>query len=401
MRPTIPRLSSSAARRIAIAAQGLARPRPNGPVDRGHLRRLVDRIGLIQIDSVNTLARAHELPVFARLGPHRRDLLRLATERHRDLFEYWGHAACLMPMASQPLWRWRMDAWRAREGVRMERIERERPAYREAILAELRDRGPLAASELTDGGSATGPWFGWADGKIVLEWLFWVGDLSIAGRRNTFERVYDLTERVVPAEILATPTPSLQDAHRELVRIAARALGVATRRDIFDYFYLRADRTSRAIAELVEAGHLQPVAVEGWSEPAYLSTEARQPRRVDARALLAPFDPLVFDRARVERLFKMRYRIEIYTPAHRRVFGYYVLPFLLRDSLVGRVDLKADRVRGSLVVQAAWMEPGVDPPTVAGALAEELRVMAEWLELSAIEVRPQGDLAAALARVAG
>jgi uncharacterized protein YcaQ len=283
----------------------------------------------------------------------------------------------------------------------MARIERERPGYREAVLAELRERGPLAASELTDGGSATGPWFGWADGKIVLEWLFWVGDVSIAGRRSTFERVYDLTERVVPADILAAPTPSREDAHRELVRIAARALGVATRRDIFEYFYLRADRTARAIAELVEAGELRPVAVEGWSEPAYLSLEARQPRHVDARALLAPFDPLVFDRKRVERLFKMRYRIEIYMPAHQRVFGYYVLPFLLGDRLVGRVDLKADRARGALIVQAAWMEPEVDPPAVAAALAEELWVMAGWLELGDIEVRPQGDLAPDLARVVG
>jgi uncharacterized protein YcaQ len=392
-----PRLSAAAARRIALAAQGFADPRPAGPVNRGHLRRIVDRIGLLQIDSVNVLVRAHELPVFARLGPYRRSIVKESTERRRELFEYLGHAACLMPMTTQPLWRWRMERLRDRWRGSVDRIERERPGYAAAVLAEVRDRGALAASDLTDGGTASGPWWGWADGKEVLEWLHWAGDLSIAGRRNGFERVYDLTERVVPAEILAAPTPSIEDAHRELVRTAARALGVATRRDIFSYFYLRADRTAKSIAELVEEGELVPVTVDGWSDPAYLAAGARQPRSVEARALLAPFDPVVFDRDRVERLFGMRYRIEIYTPAPKRVFGYYVLPFLLGDTLVGRVDLKADRAQETLLVQAAHGEPGVDLGVVAAALAEELRVMAGWLELAKIEVRGQGDLSPALA----
>jgi hypothetical protein len=392
-----PRISVTAARRIALAAQGFADPRPTGRIGRGHLRRLVERIGLIQIDSVNTLVRAHELPAFARLGPYPRALIKESTERHRELFEYWGHAACLMPMSTQPLWRWRME--RLREGERggVDRIERERPGYAAAVLAEVRDRGPIAAGDLTDGGTAKGPWWGWADGKSVLEWLFWAGELSVAGRRNGFERVYDLTERVVPPEILAAPTPSIDDAHRELVRIASRALGVATRTDISTYFYLRADRTVASIAELVEAGDLVPVTVDGWSQSAYLAAGARRPRRVNARALLAPFDPLVFDRVRVERLFGMRYRIELYTPAPKRVFGYYVLPFLLGDTLVGRVDLKADRARATLLVQAAWGEPGIDVPVVARALADELRVMAGWLELERIEVGPKGDLSSALA----
>jgi uncharacterized protein YcaQ len=392
----LPRLSTAEARRIALAAQGFAEPRPAGRIDRRHLRRLVDRIGLIQIDSVNVLARAHELPAFARLGPYPRTLIKDSTERHRELFEYWGHAACLMPIATQPLWRWRMEGLRDSDRGGVDRIERERPGYAAAVLAEVRDRGPISAGELTDAGTTKGPWWGWADGKEVLEGLFWAGELSIAGRRNGFERVYDLTERVIPAEVLAVPTPSIQDAHRELALLAARALGVATRRDISTYFYLRADRTTAAIAALVEGGELLPVTVEGWSEPAYLAAAARRPRNVAARALLAPFDPLVFDRDRVERLFGMRYRIEIYTPAPKRVYGYYVLPFLLGDTLVGRIDLKADRERATLLVQAAHGEPGVDFPAVAAALAEELRLMARWLDLVDIEVRPKGDLAGAL-----
>ena len=358
---------------------------------------MLDRIGLVQIDSVNVLVRAHELTPFARLGPYPRALIKDSTEVHRELFEYWGHAACLMPMTTQPLWRWRMEELRERWQDGVNRVEGYRPGYVANVLDELRDRGPLAASELTDGGTSTGPWWGWAEGKSVVEWLLAAGDLSVAGRRKGFERVYDLTERVVPAAVLATPTPSIEDAHRALVRIASQALGVATRADISNYFYLRADRTTRSIAELMEEGELVEVAVDGWSERAYLATAARRPRRVDTRALVAPFDSLVFDRARVERLFGMRYRIEIYTPAPKRVYGYYVLPFLLGDALVGRIDLKADRARGALLVQAAHGEPGVDIPTVAAALAEELRLMAGWLELGDIEVRPQGDLAPALA----
>jgi len=396
-RAPLPRLSAAGARRIAIAAQGLAGAGDGRPVDRRRLRRMVDQIGLIQIDSVNTVVRAHELPPFARLGAYPRSLIKEGTERHRDLFEYWGHAACLMPIATHPLWRWRMEQMRERWRRGVDRIERERPGYVAAVLAEVRDRGPIAASDLTDGGKAKGPWWGWAEGKTVLESLFWAGELSVAGRRGGFERLYDLTERVVPAAILALPTPSIEDAHRELVRIASRALGVATRKDIFNYFYLRADRAAASIAELVENGDLLPVTVDDWRDPAYLAAGAKRPRRVDGRALLAPFDPLVFDRDRVERLFGMRYRIEIYTPAPKRVYGYYVMPFLLGDTLVARIDLKADRARATLVVQAAHAEPRVDLPVVASALAEHLQLMAGWLELGDIEVRPRGDLSAALA----
>jgi uncharacterized protein YcaQ len=390
------RITAAAARRIALAAQGLAQPRPAGPVGRRQLRALVDRIGLLQIDSVNVLARAHELPPFTRLGPYSRSLIATSTERHRDLFEFLGHAACLLPTATQPLWRWRMERSRETWRGHVERIERDRPGYTDAVLHELRDRGPLTAAELTDGGQSKGPWWGWADGKAVVEYLWASGAVSVAGRRNSFERIYDITERVIPARILNAPTPSIEDAHRDLVRIVARALGVATRRDLYNYFYLRADRTATAITELVEAGELTPVEVEGWRDPAWLATGARIPRQVNGRALLAPFDPLVFDRDRVERVFGMRYRIEIYTPAPKRVYGYYVLPFLLGDTLVGRVDVKADRARRTLLVQAAHAEPDVDRAAVATGLAEELRLLAEWLELADIEVRPGGDLAGLL-----
>ena len=394
----LPSLSAADARRIAVAAQGLASAEHGRPADRRALRRMVDQTGLIQIDSVNTVVRAHELPPFARLGPYPRSLLKESTERHRDLFEYWGHAACLLPIETQPLWRWRMQALRERERHELARIEAERPGYVDAVLAELRDRGPLTAGELTDGGKARGPWWGWADGKLVLEWLFAAGDVSVAGRRGTFERVYDLTERVVPAAVLARPTPSVEDAHRDLVRISSRALGVGTRGEIGRYFYLGSARTAAAVRDLVETGELVPVTVDGWSEPAYLAAGARRPRSVAARALLAPFDPLVFDRDRVERLFGMRYRIEIYTPAPRRVYGYYVMPFLLGDTLVGRVDLKADRARSALVAQASWAEPGMDHAVVGPELAEHLRLMAGWLDLRDVEIRPKGDLAPAVAR---
>jgi len=270
----VPILSASAARRIALAAQGFAEPRPAGRVGRRELRRLVDRIGLIQIDSVSTLVRAHELPAFARLGPYPRTLIKDSTERHRDLFEYWGHAACLMPIRTQPLWRWRMHAMRDRERRWVDRIQRERPGYVDAVLAEVRERGPITAGELSDGGAATGPWWGWADGKVAIEHLFSIGELSVASRRNTFERAYDVTERVIPGAVLAAATPSLEDAHRELVRIVSRALGIATRKDIATYFYLAAARVSRSIAELVELGELEPVMVDGWSDRAYLAAGA-------------------------------------------------------------------------------------------------------------------------------
>ncbi len=280
----------------------------------------------------------------------------------------------------------------------MRRIQRDRPELVAEVLEEVRASGPVAASEVLEHErpKRTGPWWDWSDVKRALEWLFWSGQVTSARRRG-FERLYDLPERVLPRAVLAAPTPAEDDAQRALVRVAARSLGVATERDLRDYFRLGVEEARARVAELVEAGELWPVEVEGWRGPAYLDPGARLPRRVEARALVGPFDSLIWERPRVERVFGFRYRIEIYVPRPRRVHGYYVLPFLLGDRLVARVDLKADRQAGALLVQAAHAEPGA-PGDTAGALRDELRAMAGWLGLERVTVVPRGDLAPALAR---
>jgi uncharacterized protein len=388
------RLSAKSARRIALAAQGFAGDRRTAPVDARHLGQMAKRIGLLQIDSVNVLARAHYLPLFSRLGPYPRELLeRAAWGRPRRLFEFWGHEASLLPLETQPLMRWRMA--RAERGLgtwgRMKPYAGERRGEAEAMLRRIEADGPLAASDL-EGPRGAGGWWGWSDAKAALEYLFWSGHITAAARRSSFERVYDLTERVLPQAILATPTPAEADAHRELLRIAARALGAATLGDLRDYFRLSPEDAKPRLAELVEAGELIPVEVEGWRQAAYLHADARRPRRVEAQALLAPFDPLIWERSRTERLWAMRYRLEIYTPAEKRAHGYYVLPFLLDEALVARVDLKSDRAAGALRVQSAHAEPAA-PPHTAERLAAELRRMAAWLGLERIVVGDAGDLA--------
>ncbi|PZS35430.1 MAG: cytoplasmic protein [Pseudonocardiales bacterium] len=401
------RLSAAQARRIALAAQGFAEPRPTGRVDARHLRRVLSRIAILQIDSVNVFSRTHYMPLFSRLGPYSRDALDKLTAHtagpvRRELFEYWAHEASLVPVELQPLLRWRMqrahvDAWGG-----MRRISRDNPKLLDDVMALVREQGPIRANEtgIARPARRPGEMWNWHDGKVALEYLFWAGRVT-AARRINFERHYDLPERVLPAEILARPTPPVDDAQRELVRIAARAYGVATEPDLGDYFRLpRADSKAR-VAELVEAGALLPVEVDGWAAPGYLWPDARRPRRITARALLSPFDSLVWFRERTERLFGFRYRIEIYTPAAKRVYGYYVLPFLLGDMLVARVDLKSDRQAGVLRVQGAYLEDGADPYYVAGELAEELTVTAQWLGLDAVVVMPRGDLAPDLAKAVG
>ena len=374
-------LSAAEARRLAIAAQGLAAPRPDRPVGARALRRTVQRLGLLQIDSVNVLARAHYLPPFSRLGAYdTSDLDRLAHYAPRRLFEYWGHEASLLPVELHPLLRWRMDRATLDAWGGMRRVAAEKPHLLDEVLALVRERGPIAASEADDRPRRAGPWWDWSDVKRALEFLFWSGRITSARRRG-FERLYDLPERVIPRAVLAAPTPPVEEAQRELLRISARALGVAAERDLRDYFRLPAADAKARVAELVEAGHLLPVSVEGWRVPAYLDPAARIPRRVDGRALLAPFDPLVWERQRVERLFGFRYRIEIYVPAPQRVHGYYVLPFLLGDRLVARVDLKADRQNGRLLARAIHLEPDA-PPETREALDAELAEMAAWLELA-------------------
>jgi len=397
MADALPLLSMKQARRIALGAQGLARTRPAGPVSERRLLALVEKLNLFQIDSVNVVSRAHYLPAFSRLGAYPTQLLdRAAWGRPRRLFEYWAHEASLLPFELHPLLRWRMaEAERGEAGWKSLRtFVDERRGEADAIVARIAAEGPLAASDLEKG--RTG-WWAWSGAKRVLEWLFWAGKITTATRRGSFERVYDLPERVLPSRILALPTPSKADAQRALLERAARALGVTTSRDLRDYFRLSPGDTTPRIAELVEEGVLQPVRVEGWREVAYLHHDAARPRASEAHALLAPFDPLIWERSRAERLFGLRYRIEIYTPAEKRVHGYYVLPFLLRDGIAARVDLKADRKQGRLLVQASHGEAGA-PADTAEALADELRLMAQWLGLTEVRVERKGDLADALQR---
>jgi uncharacterized protein YcaQ len=391
-------LSRAEARRVALAAQGFAAARPNGTVDARHVRRVLDRVGLLQIDSVNVLVRSHYLPLHARLGSYPTALLdRLAYAKRRSLFEYWGHEASLLPLALQPLMRWRME--RAEQGVGMyrglARFGLEKADYVRRVLAEVTDRGPIAAGELSGGSRGEGGWWGWSEGKMALEFLFWAGRVTTAQRRN-FERIYDLPERVLPAELLAMATPSAADAQRRLIGLAAKALGVATERDLRDYFRLPPADARLRVAELVEAGELVPVRVEGWDRPAFLEREARLPRRIAAAALLSPFDSLIWERDRAERLFDFHYRIALYTPAALRTHGYYVLPFLLGDRLVARVDLKSDRAAGRLLVQASHAEAGIDPAAVAEPLHRELSALARWLGLESLAIADRGDLAPAL-----
>jgi uncharacterized protein YcaQ len=401
----VSRLTGAQARRIALAAQGFADRRPAGRVDARHIRRVVDRIGILQLDSVNVFCRSHYMPIFARLGPYPREALDRLTGHtagpiRRELFEYWAHEASLVPVELQPLLRWRMaradrDAWGS-----MVRAARDFPDLIDEVYELVTRRGPVRSADtgIPRPDPRPGHMWNWHDGKVALEYLFWSGRVT-AARRVNFERYYDLPERVLPVEIIATPTPSLEDAQRELVRIAARACGVATEPDLGDYFRLPRAESKQRVAELVEAGELLPVAVDGWRAPAYLWPEARRPRRVEARALLSPFDSLVWFRERTERIFDFRYRIEIYTPAAKRVHGYYVLPFLLGDALVARVDLKSDRQAGVLRVQGAFSERGVDVTQVAEELAAELTATAKWLDLDGVVVGGRGDLAAPLSHV--
>ncbi len=336
------------------------------------------------------------MPLYSRLGPYPLSLLdNAAVTRKRTVFEYWAHEASFLPVETYPLMRWRME--RALRGEEMylglAKWGSEHATYIEDIHRHVVECGPIAASAL-EGQKGSGGWWGWSHAKHAFEWLFWAGRITTAYRRG-FERFYDLPERVLPPAILDLPVPAAEDAHRELLRISARAHGVATSSDLRDYFRLSPADMKGRLEELVELGELIPVRVEGWDKPAYLHRDARLPRKIDARALLAPFDPVVFERSRTERLFDFRYRIEIYTPAEKRQYGYYVLPFLLGDTIVARVDLKADRPAGVLRVHAAYAEPCA-PPETAARLFDELKQMQRWLGLELIEVTPAGDLGPAL-----
>lgn len=390
---------------MALRAQGLDRPRRPVAVTMRHLQQVVDRLGLLQIDSVNVLARAHLVPGFSRLGRYDVALLDRASGRSpRRLVEAWAHEASLVSPATYRLLGWRRRAMRDKSWPRLSGVVADHPRIVEDVLGLVRDRGPITGRDVQVELEhlyprlAGGTWWMRSATKRVLEHLFLAGDIAVAGRTTAFERCYDLPERVLPAAVLAAGEPDQADAVRALVERGARAHGVGTAACFGDYFRVRPGPTQRAVGELVEAGVLRPVRVRGWDQrPVYLHRDATIPRRATGRALLSPFDPVVWERRRLEELFGTRYRIEIYTPAHQRVHGYYVLPFLIGERIAARVDLKADRRAGVLQVQAAHREDGA-PGSTAGALAAELRTMADWLGL--VAVRPgtgaHGDLVADL-----
>jgi uncharacterized protein len=392
-------LSQPQARRLALAAQGFLDPGHATPTLRT-FQRTLDRTGVLQVDSVNVLQRAHFMPLYSRMGPYDAGLLQRAStgRERRRMVEYWAHVQAFMPVDLWPAMRHRMASYRAKRGKWG--VMQANPDLEPELIAAIRDLGASTAREL-DGLAGGTPrlkehWgWNWSEERQVLDYLFLVGELAIAGRNSQFEVVYDLPERVLPAAVLAAPTPTLADAHRELVRRAARSHGVATVRCLADYYRMPVKDTATAVAELVEAGELEPARIEGWSRPAWVHVDARRPRRVHARALLSPFDPVVWLRERAERLFDFHYRIEIYVPQAQRVYGYYVLPFLLGDRIVGRVDLKADRAAGRLLVKGAYGEEHA-PAETAAELAQELRRLAGWLGLADIVVAPRGDLAPGL-----
>ncbi|MGH8986055.1 MAG: winged helix-turn-helix domain-containing protein [Acidimicrobiia bacterium] len=389
-------LSLEQARRIALAAQGFAERRPRGRIDRRHLRRVFERLGLVQIDSVNVLTRSHYLPLFSRLGAYDRSLLDRFAYIDHEVFEYWGHDASLIQTDLQPLLRWRMDGehrWPA-----MRRWMGENGALVEALHEKVLADGPVRARDVDGIGGTKGPWWGWGDTKRGLEHLFYVGRVG-AIRRTTFERAYCDPTLVVPAAVQERPTPAEHDALVALLERSARGHGVGTAPDLADYFRLPIKLVRPLLEEMAGDGILERVTVDGWRLPAYRHPDAALPRRVDACALVSPFDSVMWGRDRVEQLFGFRYRIEIYTPKPKRVYGYYVLPFLLGDRYVARVDLKADRASSRLLVQSAFAEEGVDDLEVAERLRDELRTMATWLGLDDVVIVDRGDLARALRAV--
>ncbi len=393
-------LSLAEARRLALAAQGFAAP-PAG-VGARDAKRLIERLGVVQIDSVNALVRSHYLPLLSRLGPYPRAILETLAwgpRRQRALFEYWGHEASLLPLSVYPLLRWRMRRAEQGRGIYggLARFGRERQDVIERVFRAVEAGGALGAGALATRPRKAGPWWDWSDEKQALEWLFAAGRLTVAGRRG-FERLYDLPERVLPAEVLAGPEPDEAEAQRRLLLRAADALGVATETDLRDYFRLDPADSKARLAELRESGELRAMRVEGWSQPAYCRGTPRIPRRVEASALLSPFDSLVWARARTERLFAFRYRLEFYTPAHRRVYGYYVLPFLHRERIPARIDLRAERATGRLRVLGVHEEPAGLNEEAMAALALRVRQLADWLGLAEIAVTCERPESARLRR---
>ena len=388
-------LSLAEARRLALAAQGFGRT-PRGVIAHKHLQAQIERLGVLQIDSVNALVRSHYLPAFSRLGHYQAehlDELAWGHARRRRLFEYWGHEASLLPLELYPLLRWRMRRAADGQGIYpgLARFGVERRDVIESVLQALRERGALGAGSLSSRTEKAGPWWDWSAEKTALEWLFAAGLVAVAGRRG-FERLYDLPERVITADMLNHPNLDEDEAQRRLLLRSADALGVATERDLRDYYRLDVSDSKRRIAELVEAGELLPVAVQGWRQVAYCRGEPRIPRCIRHSALLSPFDSLIWERERIERLFGFRYRLEIYTPQAKRVYGYYVLPFLHHERLLARVDLRSERAAGRLAVHAVHLEEAVLSEEARLALGDSLRTLAHWLGLEEVWLAPNVNL---------
>lgn len=381
---------------MALAAQGFADPRPTGPVTARHFRRALDRMTILQLDSVNVVCRSHYLPMLARLGPYDRAKLDKYLYWSGENFEYLSHEASITSQELHPLIRWRMANSRWKRGMA---LEREVPDYIQDVLDEVADRGPLSVKELSDPGKRTGPWWGQSKGKVALDWLYVSGRLAIRERTKMFVTVYDLPDRVIRQEVLDRPEVEASSAQRALLLTAARSHGVGTANDLADYFRLPMPVARPLLAELVDDGELEVVDVAGWGEPGLLHPAARRPRSITGRALLSPFDPIVWCRPRAERLFDFRYRIEIYVPEPKRIHGYYVLPFLLDGELLARVDVKADRKAGVLRARGSYLESGADRDRVAPELAAALSEMAHWLDLDGVEVESRGDLGPVLQEV--
>jgi uncharacterized protein YcaQ len=393
-------LTISQARCMALAAQGFAIPRPTGSAGVRQISGVLDKIGLLQIDSVNVVARSHYLPLFSRLGPYDRELLHKMARRPHRIVEYWAHEASYIPVETRRLLQWRMEDWRQHAWREVRQVAEARPELLEAVLGALQAKGPLTPQqiehELQDDALASKENWGWnwSDARVAVEALFWSGEIMATERTSQFQRIYDLSERVLSTTRLL-PVPRTE-AIRKLVTIAAKAQGVATAGSLRDYFRLSASQTTEAIETLVADGTLVLVQVEGWQKAAYMYAKARVPRHIAARALLSPFDSLVFDRTRLQMLFDFDYKLEIYTPQAKRKYGYYVLPFLLGERIVARVDVKADRTRGILLVRSAFAEADA-PDSTSTELAQELQAMAAWLDLKKILVEPKGDLSTGLA----
>ena len=370
------------ARSLALAAQGFDKPRSKSKSSTADAVEVIKKLGVIQIDSVNVLVRSQELPLFARLGDHDRNAINKATAQSK-IFEYWGHEAAILPVEIQPLFRWKMNA--ARTGKikhwGLTSFYADNKAFVKRILKHVEANGPVTARELSTRTTKKSSWWDWDEAKTALEYLFLTGQLMSCGRGSDFARIYDITERVLPSKILNTPTPTEDEARKQLLVRAAKAQGVATLTDLADYYRQKTAVIKPLVNELVEQGDLREVTVDTWVEKAFVHRSAKPPKKLYATALLSPFDSLVWCRPRNERLFDFHYRIEIYTPKEKRKFGYYVLPFMMNGELVGRVDLKADRANSKLLVQSVHTEKGIKRASISGALTDELRALANWLDL--------------------